>query len=140
LFLPVLFLGWPLRAANLFVATNGNDAWTGRLPEPNAPGTDGPFATLERARDAVRALKLAGPPPLGGIAVQVRAGVYALTNSLRLTPADSGTESAPVIYRNFGREKVILSGGKAITGFAPYRGQILKADVGAQGFKAIYFR
>ena len=30
----------------LYVATNGNDAWSGKLPEPNADGTDGPLATL----------------------------------------------------------------------------------------------
>jgi|GEM_PF-5910905 len=29
MFLPILFMAWPLRAANLLVATNGNDAWTG---------------------------------------------------------------------------------------------------------------
>ena len=36
------------------VATSGNDAWSGSLSEPNAAGTDGPFATLERARDAAQ--------------------------------------------------------------------------------------
>jgi len=44
---------------SLFVATNGNDAWSGKLSEPNADNTDGPFATLERARDAIRALNQA---------------------------------------------------------------------------------
>ena len=39
----------------LYVSVQGNDAWSGRLPEPNAAKTDGPFATLERARDAIRA-------------------------------------------------------------------------------------
>lgn len=31
--------------------------WSGTLAEPNAQGNDGPLATLERARDAVRTLK-----------------------------------------------------------------------------------
>lgn len=43
--------------ATLYVATNGNDDWSGKLAEPNVAKTDGPFATLERARDAVRELK-----------------------------------------------------------------------------------
>ena len=30
-----------------FVATNGNDAWSGMLATPNAQGTDGPFATFD---------------------------------------------------------------------------------------------
>ena len=39
----------------IYVAPNGNDTWSGRLAAPDAAGTDGPFATLERARDEVRA-------------------------------------------------------------------------------------
>lgn len=38
-----------------FVATNGNDLWSGRLPAPNGPGTDGPFASLPAALTAARA-------------------------------------------------------------------------------------
>ena len=40
-------------AADFHVSPQGNDAWSGRFPEPNAGGTDGPFASLERARDVV---------------------------------------------------------------------------------------
>jgi hypothetical protein len=42
--------GW-----NFYVAPGANDAWSGLLPTPNAAKTDGPFATLERARDEIRA-------------------------------------------------------------------------------------
>ena len=45
------------KSADFFVATNGSDKWSGRLAEPNEQGTDGPFATLGRARDAVRAAR-----------------------------------------------------------------------------------
>jgi hypothetical protein len=44
-------------AANFYVAVNGNDAWSGRRAAPNRGKTDGPFATLEKAREAVRQLK-----------------------------------------------------------------------------------
>ena len=40
-----------------YVATDGNDAWSGTLKAPNAAKDDGPFATLARARDAIRQLK-----------------------------------------------------------------------------------
>jgi hypothetical protein len=43
-----------------FVATDGDDAWSGKRAEPNADRTDGPFATLERARDAARRRKSPG--------------------------------------------------------------------------------
>ena len=41
-------------AAELFVATGGNDAWSGKLAEANADKTDGPLASLQRARDEAR--------------------------------------------------------------------------------------
>ncbi|PIY45734.1 MAG: hypothetical protein COZ05_06275 [Armatimonadetes bacterium CG_4_10_14_3_um_filter_59_10] len=34
----------------LYVAPVGSDAWSGRTPKANKQKTDGPFATLERAR------------------------------------------------------------------------------------------
>ena len=40
--------------ADFYVAPDGNDGWSGRSPKANADRTDGPFATLERARDAIR--------------------------------------------------------------------------------------
>ena len=79
--------------ATFFVATDGNDAWSGTLREPNAQGTDGPFATLHRARDAVRGLKRRGP-----VVVMVRGGTYCLREPLVLGPEDSGTAESPVIY------------------------------------------
>jgi len=42
---------------DFFVSPKGNDSWTGTLAEPNAAKTDGPFATLDRAKKAVRELK-----------------------------------------------------------------------------------
>jgi hypothetical protein len=47
----------PIRGAGLdelYVSPDGNDAWSGTLAAPNAARTDGPFASLERARDGVR--------------------------------------------------------------------------------------
>ena len=37
-----------------YVAANGNNGWSGKIREPKAEGTDGPFAMIERARDEVR--------------------------------------------------------------------------------------
>ena len=132
-------------AADRYVASDGNDAWSGRLAEPNGEGTDGPFATLERARDEVRKLKEAGPLPKGGLSVEVRAGVYERAGVFELTAEDSGTEGAPVVYRARQGEQVRLVGGKAVTGFRPVsdpavlsrlepaaRGKVLQLDLRAQ--------
>ena len=63
-FLAILLVGafaasCSAEAVNLYVARDGGDAWSGRLEAPNAADDDGPFATLERARDEIRALKAA---------------------------------------------------------------------------------
>ena len=45
--------------STIYVSPAGNDAWSGRSAQPNPQGTDGPVATLERARDIVRQTKSA---------------------------------------------------------------------------------
>ena len=44
----------PKNALNLYVALDGNDAWSGRLDKPNADKNDGPLASLDGARIKVR--------------------------------------------------------------------------------------
>jgi len=105
--------------SRLYIATNGNDAWSGTRPAPNRAGTDGPFATLERARDAIRALKQANRYPARGVLVELRAGTYSLNKTFKLEKEDSGTERGPVVYRAYRREPVRLVGGKRVTGFVP---------------------
>jgi hypothetical protein len=41
----------------VYVSPTGNDRWSGATAQPNAQGTDGPVATLERARDILRQKK-----------------------------------------------------------------------------------
>ena len=117
------------RVATVYVAANGNDVWSGKLAAPNVDKTDGPLATLEGARDAVRKLKVTGATVL------VRAGVYRLRQTFTLDKRDSGTA-----YRAYPGERPVLSGAWPITGFVPHKGKILKADVAALGLKGVYFR
>src|SRR5438094_2933152 len=67
-------------AAGFFVAVNGNDRWSGRWAQANAAKTDGPFATLARARDAVRELKKVSASK--DIVVRIRGGLYRLPETL----------------------------------------------------------
>lgn len=99
-----------------YVAQDGNDAWSGTLPTPTPDRTDGPFATLEKARDTIRVLK---PLPEGGITVYVRGGTYPFTRAFALTAQDSGTETVPIVYRSYEDEQVRLIGGKILSGFEP---------------------
>ena len=47
----------PVEKADFYVAKMETTAWSGTLAEPNSAKTDGPFATLKRAQQAVRELK-----------------------------------------------------------------------------------
>ena len=100
-----------LAHANFFVAPGGSDADAGTL--------DKPFATLERARDAVRALKKSGQMPASVLTVFLRQGDYVRTNALELTETDSGTEKSPIVWEAYGQERVRLLGGRLLTGFQP---------------------
>lgn len=137
----LLLLATPLVAAPLalYVAPNGNDRWSGTLATANPGRSDGPFATLERARDEIRKRKAVQALPQGAT-VLVRGGDYELARTLDLTAADSGTPAAPVSYRAYPGERVSLFGGRAISGFRPYRGAIVQADLAAQGLKGVNFR
>ncbi|HOV76994.1 MAG TPA: hypothetical protein PLS24_03140, partial [Sedimentisphaerales bacterium] len=41
-------------ATTIYVSPSGNDSWSGQIAQPNAQKTDGPVATLQRARDILR--------------------------------------------------------------------------------------
>ena len=116
------------RGPVFFVATDGDDAWSGQLAEPNAGRTDGPFATVPRARDAIRQLKQA-EPLTKPITVLVRGGKYFLTEPLRLASEDSGTKQYPITYAAYPGEKPVLSGGVRLTGWKPYRDGIYQCEL-----------
>ena len=111
-----------LRAAeqpiNYYVSPEGNDAFTGTLSHNNTQRTDGPFATIQHARDVVRLNIQAAGNRRAPINVYVRGGTYWLVNPLIFTAADSGTEQAPVTYQAMGSEKPVVSAGKPVRGWA----------------------
>lgn len=106
------------KAINFYVAPNGNDTWSGQLALPNRTKTDGPFATLQRALDAVKALKRQqGGTLKQPVNIYLRSGTYFLSEPITLTPEHSGTEKCPVTIAAYRNEKPIISGGKQISGW-----------------------
>ena len=134
----VTFAG-PAGAVDYHVSPQGDDTWSGALANANAAATDGPFATLARARDEIRKLKAEGTltEPVN---VLIGEGNYELPHTLTLGAEDSGTADAPIVYRAYRKEKPTVVGGKTVTGWQPHKGEIVMADVEAQGFKDITFR
>ena len=101
----------------IYVATDGNDAWSGTLPAPNPGRTDGPVATPAKARNLAR--EILAHSPGKPVRVVLRGGTYLLDGALTLTPADSGAPSAPAVWEAYRDEKPILSGGVRLTGWTP---------------------
>ena len=99
----------PLTTGTLYVSTHGNDSWTGKLPEPNADGTDGPLATPQASRDRLRALRQSGFS--GDANILFRAGTYHIPETFELGPEDGGLSNRSTAYRNYGDEPVVFSGG-----------------------------
>jgi parallel beta-helix repeat protein len=128
---------------HFYVSPTGNDAWSGTHPDRVAERPDGPFATLERARDAARALE---PRPERGIEIVLRGGLYWRDATFELTAADSGSERGPVRYRSYPGETPRLVGGAQLSAFMPVtdqavlerlphaaRGQVMQCDLKALG-------
>ncbi len=90
-----------------YVSVTGND---------NGDGSkENPFATLERARQAVDAVN---DNMTGNIIVNVGAGDYYLDQTIQFGPSDSGTNGYDVIYRSSdGLAKARIIGGKKVSGW-----------------------
>ena len=104
----------PAFARDFYVSPDGDDS---------NPGTRSkPFATLKKARDAVRSAPQKGDER---ITVHLRDGTYVLGEPLVFTPDDSGSADAPVVYTAASGEQAIVSGGQAITDWeeTEYKGQ-----------------
>ncbi|MDD1630251.1 MAG: hypothetical protein LUQ48_07570, partial [Methylococcaceae bacterium] len=52
-----LSFGTAAMATDYYVNPKGNDLWSGDIKQPNVTLTNGPFKTLERAKQAIRNLK-----------------------------------------------------------------------------------
>jgi hypothetical protein len=128
--------------ANLYIAPApaGSDSNPGTAAQP--------FATLERARTAVQAVKASGLPA-GGVTVWIRGGVYERTATFTLGSADSGTATSRITYKAYPGETPRLVGGKALDPSwwslvtsadsrwsrlsAAARGKVYKIALGARG-------
>ncbi len=116
--------------ANFYVASNGSDEWSGTFASPDVEKTDGPFATLERARDAVRDLKEKTSAP---IVVLIREGIFELEKTVVFGLQDSGSTDASITYAAYPDEKPVFSSGQEITNWKPLADDITGLPKAAKG-------
>ena len=104
LFLSHRYPGDPVK--RFYVSLKGDDSGNGTIAKP--------FATFEAAQKAVRETRRSSPNT--PVEVVVRGGVYFLEQTIEFTPDDSGIPAAPVVWKAADGEKVVLSGGRRLTG------------------------
>ncbi len=118
--------------ADVHVATGGTDT---------NPGTrDKPFATVARARDAVRERIKAGLQ--ADVTVLIHGGSYALIAPLVFGPEDSGTQQHAITYAAAPGEVPAISGGQRLTGWEKGDGEVwtttLEQDEAGRGFRNLW--
>ena len=101
----------PRSAVTFHVSPGGADANPGSLEKP--------FATLERARDAIRAFKRQSFAPAGTLEIIVHDGQFPVRQTFTLEAINSGTELSPIVYRAAEGETPRFSGGVRLAGFKP---------------------
>ncbi len=106
-----------------YISVKGNDKADGK-------SLTTPFATVERAKDAIRNLKQTGKYN-SPVRVFLRGGVYNLKQPLKFDEKDSGTPAHPITYSSYNNEKVIISGGQSVSGWKPYKNGIWVAHLPA---------
>ncbi len=97
------------RSADFYVAPDGSDAAAGTLAAP--------FATLGRARDAVRDLKARSAPR--DFSVAVRGGLYRVADTVVFSVADSAPDGRTITYAAHGDERPVFTAARAVTGWRP---------------------
>ena len=135
---PVAHTSLKAQGLTLYVAPNGSDAWSGKLAEPK--NNDGPFASIARARDAIRQWKAAQGGLKDPVTVRIRGGRDVLDETISFLPEGSRPEQCPISYEAFPGEEPVLCGGRTITGWQPYRGEILVASLPEVQTGKWYFR
>ena len=125
-------------AVTLYVAPNGSDLWSGRLPSPNASNTDGPFATLDGARAFVQSINQVG---FKQIDVQIRNGTYYLPSTVMFSAADSGSPNLSIVYQNYPGESPVFSGGIRLQNWTHAAGNTWKMTLpaSAQYFENLFY-
>lgn len=95
-----------------YVSNLGNDRWSGSIDVPNSTTTDGPLATLQRARDLAREFRSTRNEP-ATVIIEVLDGCYELDEPLTLDARDGGvSENCPTIWRARNDGKVTINAGR----------------------------
>lgn len=103
------FFTLQVSALDLYVSVRGDDHWSGKFAKANSANTDGPFASITAAKEAIRKYK--NNHVLNEqVTVFIEEGTYFLSETIELNPEDSGSERYPVKYIGKGKGVVFIGG------------------------------
>jgi hypothetical protein len=124
----VICLSWMLglysiaspRSIDIFVSPQGNDTNAGS-------SLKAPFATLKKAQLYVREVKKTKQHI--PVDVYLTEGVYYLNEPLVFSSADMACADAPVTWRPYKNKRVVISGGRKVTGWKKYKDNIWVTEI-----------
>jgi hypothetical protein len=105
----------PGEGRTFFVSPTGSDRSPGTLALP--------FRTLQKARDAVRAIRKRPEGTREPVTIFLRGGTFTLRDPLLLDERDGGTAISPVLYCAYEKEHPLLSGGLRLKGWQAFQSQ-----------------
>ncbi|MEI6267677.1 MAG: right-handed parallel beta-helix repeat-containing protein [Methylococcaceae bacterium] len=97
-------------ATDYYVNPIGNDEWSGTTKAANSEQTNGPFKTLERAKQAIRGLKKADNFT-DKVTVNIAGGVYILKQPLHFSLMDTGLPGREILWQGEQGSLVTISAG-----------------------------
>src|SRR5438046_10386334 len=86
------------KSLTFYVATNGNDGWSGRLEKPARDGKDGPLASLPAALEQTRAARQDSGKSPDRVTILVRGGTYSVAGPVVFAPEDSGSDAEHAVH------------------------------------------
>jgi hypothetical protein len=104
----------------VFIAPTGDDT--------NPGNSEKPLKTLKAARAKVRNIIKNGIPG-NGVEIRLAPGRYEIDGNLELGLEDSGKKGAPIVWKGPEKGEAVISGGKLITGWKPYKKEIWMAHL-----------
>lgn len=120
---------------DFYVSPEGCDRWSGRLSAPNADRTDGPFSTIERAKNAVRAFKNG---LYRNVYVLIHGGEYRLEREVRFQPEDYHYDSYQVVYAACENETPVFHSDTEISGWTLSSNPALPECARGKVYEAFY--
>lgn len=115
------------RRASFYVSPKGSDSNPGTFLKP--------FATLQRARDAVRETIKAGQNQ--DVLVLLRGGTYYVPDGVTFGPDDSGTQEHNITYAAYPGEVPVFAGGVRLDVWKRHKDNVYAADLpdGVEGMQ-----